>query len=89
MFIDTETIAVEAVDNTENVNLPQGAGIQAAKRVLDSGAGVLITGYCGPKAFEILNRAGVQILYWDKGKVSEAVSRYINGELKPTSTDRS
>ena len=62
LIVDTETLAFEAVDNSENVNAFKGAGIKAASMVSERGAQVLMTGYCGPKAFTTLEAAGVKVV---------------------------
>ena len=66
----------------QNLNLPQGAGIQAAKTIVDHKADVLISGNCGPKAFDVLNAAGVKIVTGGKGRVIDAITQYKNGQLK-------
>jgi len=73
MIVDTESMAFEAVDNSANVNSFKGAGIQAATMVHDKGADVLMTGYCGPKAFQTLEAAGVKVVSDVGGTVAEAV----------------
>ena len=35
IIMDLETMAFEVVENSQNLNLPQGAGIQAAKTIVD------------------------------------------------------
>lgn len=82
IIVDSETMEYEAVDNKQNFNLPQGAGIQAGKTIVDKQAGVLITGNCGPKAFLVLEQAGVEIVTGASGKVKDLVLKYKNGELK-------
>ncbi|WP_028319236.1 NifB/NifX family molybdenum-iron cluster-binding protein [Desulfobulbus elongatus] len=74
LIVDTDTMAVEAVDNSSNVNAFKGAGIQAAAMVSDKGAQVLMTGYCGPKAFATLAAGGVKVVSDVGGKVREAVA---------------
>ena len=54
IIVDPETRAFEVVENTQNLNLPQGAGIQAGKTIADHHVDVLVTGHCGPKAFKVL-----------------------------------
>ncbi|MDY6904649.1 MAG: NifB/NifX family molybdenum-iron cluster-binding protein [Thermodesulfobacteriota bacterium] len=81
VVVDSETKAVDVVENTQNLNLPQGAGIQAGKTIVNSGANVLLTGNCGPKAFAVLEQAGISVVIGAKGKVSEAVSAYLNGDM--------
>jgi predicted Fe-Mo cluster-binding NifX family protein len=82
IMIDPEIMALEIVENQQNLNLPQGAGIQAAKTIVDNKAGVLITGHCGPKAFKVLRSAGVIIAIGAKGSVADAIQQYLNGELE-------
>lgn len=84
IIVDSETMAFEVVENKQNLNMPQGAGIQAGKIVADSGAKVVLTGNCGPKAFAVLNEVGAEIVVGVQGTVIDAVNAYKNGELKAT-----
>ena len=81
IIVDAETMEFETVANIQNYNLPQGAGIQAAKIVADHGVDALITGHCGPKAFKVLQHAGVKILTGAGGKVADVIEQFQNGEL--------
>ncbi len=83
IIVDPETLDFEAVKNMENMNLPQGAGIQAGKTIVDNKAEVVITGNCGPKAFQVLLAAGVKVVVGASGRVIDGIQRYKNGELKP------
>jgi len=42
LIVDTDTLDVEVLDNTENVNAFKGAGIQAATMICDKKAEVLL-----------------------------------------------
>ncbi|MCP4347880.1 MAG: dinitrogenase iron-molybdenum cofactor biosynthesis protein [Desulfobacterales bacterium] len=81
IIVDPDTLEYEHVDNIQNLDISQGAGIQAGKTVIDNKADALITGNCGPKAFMVLERAGVKIVTGAKGRVIDAVQQYKNGEL--------
>jgi len=83
VVMDDETNKAESSDNAQNLNAAQGAGIQAAESVARLGAGVVITGNIGPKAFRILNAAGIKVYLSDICTVDEAVRRFKAGELKP------
>ena len=82
IVVDPETMAFEVVENSQNLNLPQGAGIQAGKTIADNKVDVLITGHCGPKAFKVLRSAGVKIVTGAGGTVTDAIAQFNNGELE-------
>ena len=81
ILVDAETMDFEAVENTQNLNLPQGAGIQAGKTIADHHVDTLITGHYGPKAFKVLQRAGVKIFTGAGGSVADVIKQFNNGEL--------
>ena len=81
LIVDTDDNTIEVLDNSENVNAFKGAGIQAAASVADKGAEVLLTGYCGPKAFQTLEAAGVKVANDADGTVQEALEAFIKGKL--------
>ncbi len=82
IIVDPETMKYEVVENSQNLDMAQGAGIQAGKTIVDNNADVLITGNCGPKAFKVLQTAGVKIFIGASGKVNDAISQYKNNKLK-------
>jgi predicted Fe-Mo cluster-binding NifX family protein len=84
IVVDAETMAWESVENKQSLDLPQGAGIQAAQNLLEHAPQVVLTGNCGPKAFRVLAAGGVEICVGVKGTVREAVRAYLDGKYKPT-----
>jgi predicted Fe-Mo cluster-binding NifX family protein len=82
LLVDTETGAVEAHDNAQNLNAAQGAGIQAAETVSRLGAEAVLTGHCGPKAFRALQAAGIRVVVGARGTAREAVEQFTKGTLK-------
>ena len=82
IMVDPKTMAFEAVENSQNINLPQGAGIQAGKIIVDNHVDVLITGHCGPKAFKVLQEAGVDVMTGAGGRVIDAVAQFTTGKLE-------
>jgi predicted Fe-Mo cluster-binding NifX family protein len=78
---DSETEVVSYIDNEQNLNAAQGAGIQAAQNVSNNGINAVITGHCGPKAFKLLNAAGIAVFPTDVKSVQEAINLYHNGGL--------
>lgn len=81
IVVDSETMEFEVVENTQNLNAPQGAGIQAGKTIINSGASVIITGNCGPKAFRVLTQGNVKIVTGTSGSVADALAQFKNNEL--------
>lgn len=82
LIVEPDTLDFEAVDNSAGLNALRGAGIQAAKTVVDKGARVVLTGKCGPKAFSVLEAAGVEVNLNVAGTVRDAVQRYTEGGYK-------
>jgi len=81
LIVDTETSEVEVVDNQQNVNAAQGAGIQAGQLVGECGVKAVLTGHCGPKAFRTLEAAGIDVHVGVEGLVSEAIEQFKAGKL--------
>ena len=86
LMVDSENFDYFPIENKQNLNLRQGAGIQAGKTIVDNGADVVITGNCGPKAFQVLTRAGISIITGAGGRVKDVIESYNRGELKTTNT---
>ncbi len=76
LIVDTDTLAFNAFDNSENANAFKGAGIQAASLVGNNEATVLLTGYCGPKAFKILDSVDIKVVNDVSGKVKDVVTKF-------------
>ncbi len=81
VVLDTDTDRVTVHDNLQNLNAPQGAGIQAARIVKGLKVEQLITGNIGPKAFDVLQAAGIDIFIGAGGTVREAVEQWKAGKL--------
>jgi predicted Fe-Mo cluster-binding NifX family protein len=81
LVYDSDSAAYEIIENTQNLNAAQGAGIQSAETVIRFGAGAIVTSNCGPKAFRVLSSAGVKIYNTDAVTVAEALERFNAGTL--------
>ncbi len=84
LIVDTFSLMVEVLDNSENENISTNAGIQTAVMVSDSGAEVLLTGFCGKNAFKILNAVGVRVANVNRGTVREIVNNFNEGKISFT-----
>jgi predicted Fe-Mo cluster-binding NifX family protein len=79
LIVDTQTLEFEVHDNEKNRNSFKGAGIQAAAMVSNGEAEVLLTGFCGPNAFKILEAEGVKVVNDQVGRVINVVQKFKQG----------
>ncbi|HQQ23993.1 MAG TPA: NifB/NifX family molybdenum-iron cluster-binding protein [Spirochaetota bacterium] len=82
MIYDTEAKTNELIDNTQNLNAAQGAGIQSAQNVINTGVEAIITGHTGPKAYKLLSQSGVKIYHSEEKCVKDIIADFTNGILK-------
>jgi predicted Fe-Mo cluster-binding NifX family protein len=81
LVYDLDQDSFQVIDNQQNLNAAQGAGIQAAQTVARAGVQGVVTGHCGPKAFRVLNAAGIKIFSTPAQTVAEALAQYRSGKL--------
>lgn len=81
IIYDTDSKQYEAVENN-NIGGIGGVGIQTAQMMIDKDIKVVITGNCGPNAFNTLQAAGIQLVAGVSGKVEKAIEEYQKGNLK-------
>lgn len=82
IIYDTDTDSFEVVDNSVNLNAPQGAGIQTAQNIARCGVSSVITGHCGPKALAVLRKAGIKIFLVQGKTIREALEDLNNNRLQ-------
>ena len=82
VIVNTDTMDFEAIENP-NTALGQGAGIRSAQLVAGKGVNLVLTGHCGPKAYEALLAAGIGVVLECSGIVRDAVAQFQAGKLKP------
>ena len=80
LFVDTETLVFEAVENPA-ISASSGAGIQAAQFVVERGARALLTGNIGPNAANALQAADVPVYRIFEGTVRQALEMFRQGRL--------
>jgi predicted Fe-Mo cluster-binding NifX family protein len=85
LVMDTETGHFDVVQNAQSLDLSQGAGIQSAQNVIPHKPDVVLTGNCGPKAFRVLQAAGIKVVVGVKGKITDAIKDYLNGKYSEAS----
>lgn len=83
LIYDTENQSCICIENTQNLNAAQGAGIQSAQNIAKAGVNAVITGHCGPKAFKVLSAAGIDIYTVSCKTIREALDLFQNNQLLP------
>ncbi len=84
LIIDTDTMQVEAIENP-NIALGGGAGIQSAQLMSEKGVTTVLTGNCGPNAFDVLGQAGTQVIVGISGPVCNANGQFKKGVFSSAS----
>jgi len=84
ILFDTESNKFEAIENTGAQGMG-GVGIQSGQIMADKGVETVLTGNCGPNAFQTLQAAGIKVITGVTGTVQEAIDKFKSGELKEIS----
>jgi predicted DNA-binding protein (UPF0251 family)/predicted Fe-Mo cluster-binding NifX family protein len=83
IVVDPQTFDFEYVDNGSSQAMAQGAGVQAAEHVANSGAKIVLTGYVGPKAFKALQAVGIRVAQnLADMTVREAIEMFVNDKVE-------
>lgn len=84
VLYDTENESYSWLKNEQNFQATQGAGIQTAQNIIAHQPDAVVSGHCGPKAFRVLSKAGIQV-FTINGSVtlSEAFELIKSGKLSP------
>ena len=69
------------VDNSKNRSLANGAGSSTAEMMKELGVDLVLTGETGPKAFRVLNQAGIKVCHGVCGLVRDVYESWQNQEL--------
>ncbi len=78
IIVDTDSLNFEAIENP-NVAAGGSAGIQSAQLMSERTVAFVLTGNCGPNAFQVFNAAGVQIIVGVGGTVRQAIEQFNAG----------
>ena len=81
IIIDPDTMQFESVENS-SATASEGAGISAAQMIVSKGVEAVLTGNCGPNAYQVLSPAGIKVITGMSGKVRDAVQSYKSGNLE-------
>lgn len=84
IIYDVDSAQSRFVENVENSQLAQGAGLQTAQMLAEQGVSVIISGTFGPKATEALGMGGIGMVSVSNGMISEVIDNFINENTEPT-----
>lgn len=84
IIADPETMEFEVLDNFSAM-AAGGAGISAGQAIAEKGVQAVLTGNCGPNAYQVLSSAGVQVITGVSGEVREVIKAYQAGKFQASS----
>ena len=84
VIADPDTMEYEAIENT-GATAGGGAGIATAQTIAGKNVEAVITGNCGPNAYQALSAANIKVVTGVSGKVRDAIQQYKSGNLKAVS----
>ena len=84
IIVDPETMQFEALENS-GAMAGGGAGVSTAQMIAAKGVDVVLTGNCGPNAYQVLSAAGIKVITGVAGKVQDAIQGYKSGKFQASS----
>jgi len=83
IVVDPDTKEYETLENSSAASAG-GAGIASGQTVVGKGVSAVLTGNCGPNAYQVLSSAGIQVITGVSGRVGEAIELYRSGAFRTT-----
>ncbi len=83
LVVDPDTLDFEAIKNP-NITAGGGAGIQSAQLMADKNVEVILTGNCGPNAFQVFGASGINVIVGVSGPIRDAITNYKQGAFSST-----
>jgi len=84
VIVDPDTMEFEGIENS-SAAAGGGAGIATAQLIVGKGVEAVLTGNCGPNAFNVLKAAKISVMTGVSGSVQEAVASYKAGKYNAIS----
>lgn len=82
VVVDSESGEVlQTIPNKQNKQAA-GAGVQAGQAIAGTGAEAVLCAHCGPKAFRVLQAAGLKVYTGAAGTVGDALRAFRGGSLR-------
>jgi predicted Fe-Mo cluster-binding NifX family protein len=83
VIVDPQTMEFEALDNS-NAMAAGGAGISTAQMIASKGVEIVLTGNCGPNAYQTLSAAGIQVITGVSGRTKDTIEAFKAGRFQPS-----
>jgi len=80
-IVDPQSMEFETLDNS-NAMASGGAGISTAQMIASKGVEVVLTGNCGPNAYQTLSAAGIQVITGVSGRIKDAIEAFKAGRFQ-------
>ena len=84
IVVDPDSLDFEALEIT-SLAASGGAGIASAQVVAGKGVKAVLTGNCGPNAYQTLAADGIEVIVGVSGTVRNAIERYKSGSFEAAS----
>lgn len=84
ILIDTDSNEFEAIENIAAQGMG-GVGIHSGQIMAERKVEVVLTGNCGPNAFQTLQAEGIKVVTGISGTVGEALDKFKSGNFQPVS----
>ncbi len=81
MIYETKNNSWQAINNDSGRNALNGAGQHTANLLIDLGVEAVLTGEIGPRAFRLLNSAGIDVYLGAAGTVMDTLVSWHDGQL--------
>jgi predicted Fe-Mo cluster-binding NifX family protein len=82
VVVDSESGEVlQTIPNQQNKQAAAGAGVQAGQTIAGAGADAVLCAHCGPKAFRVLQAAGLKVYTGAAGTVGDALRAFREDKL--------
>lgn len=82
MIYETKNNTWQAINNESGRNALNGAGQQTANLLINHEVKAVLTGEIGPRAFRLLNSAGIEIWLGAAGTVMDTLVSWHDGHLR-------
>ncbi len=81
LVVDSLSKEFEVIENIQNMESAQGAGIQSAQSAVKAGGDVLVTLNCGPKAYRVLSESGMRVYTGIDDTIEKNIDEFVNNKL--------